>query len=391
MLPKHLFDRATSATHPNANQPIGTGPFKFVEWRRGEFVRLDKNRDYWRKGLPYLDRIVVRFINDDATRTAALEKGEAHVAGFGGVPYNDAKKLATLPTIEVTTKGYEMISPVVETGDQHQEGTVRQAEGAPGHRLRDRPPVHHRQHLVRLRQAGDRAARAPTSRRRASTPPTSPSTRCRTASTAPTSCSTTPALKRGATASASRSCTTSRPTAESGSASASSCSSALAPGRHQGDAALRGRGDLAQARLHRLRFRHHRRTSSTICPIRCSACTGHPRQADQAGHGVRERLAVERTRARRADGQGHDRARSQEARRSTMHEVQKIVVEDSPHRLGVRAATSQHRTTSVPRRDHQSRSASTPTSFDRAWMDIAMAAGCRSRAAETGTRRLLNL
>jgi peptide/nickel transport system substrate-binding protein len=114
ILPKHVFGQGDIRAHPNANQPIGTGPFKFVEWRRGELVRLDKNPDYWRKGLPYLDRIVVRFINDEATRTAALEKGEAHVAGFGAVPYNDAKKLAQLPSIEVTTKGYEMISPVVE-------------------------------------------------------------------------------------------------------------------------------------------------------------------------------------------------------------------------------------------------------------------------------------
>ena len=114
MLPKHVFSQGDIRTHTNANQPIGTGPFKFVEWRRGELVRLDKNPDYWRKGQPYLDRVVVRFINDEATRTAALEKGEAHVAGFGGVPYNDAKKLGTLPSIEVTTKGYEMISPIVE-------------------------------------------------------------------------------------------------------------------------------------------------------------------------------------------------------------------------------------------------------------------------------------
>ena len=114
MLPKHIFGQGDIKTHANANNPIGTGPFKFVEWRRGELVRLDKNPDYWRKGLPYLDRIVVRFINDEATRTAALEKGEAHVAGFGAVPYSDAKKLAQLPSIEVTTKGYEMISPVVE-------------------------------------------------------------------------------------------------------------------------------------------------------------------------------------------------------------------------------------------------------------------------------------
>jgi peptide/nickel transport system substrate-binding protein len=114
MVPKHVFGQGDIRTHANANQPIGTGAFKFIEWRRGELVRLDKNPDYWRKGLPNLDRIVVRFINDEATRTAALEKGEAHVAGFGGVPYNDAKKLATLPSVEVTTKGYEMISPIVE-------------------------------------------------------------------------------------------------------------------------------------------------------------------------------------------------------------------------------------------------------------------------------------
>ena len=94
MLPKHVFGQGDIRTHPNANKPIGTGPFKFVEWQRGEFVRLDSNPDYWRKGQPYLDRIVVRFINDEATRTAALEKGEAHVAGFGAVPYSDAKKLA---------------------------------------------------------------------------------------------------------------------------------------------------------------------------------------------------------------------------------------------------------------------------------------------------------
>src|SRR5690606_32649673 len=114
MLPKHIYGEGDIKTHPNANKPIGTGPFKFVEWRRGEFIRLDKNKEYWREGLPYLDRIVVRFIGDSSTRTAAIEKGEAHVAGFGAIPYNDVKKLAQLPNLEVTTKGYEMISPIVE-------------------------------------------------------------------------------------------------------------------------------------------------------------------------------------------------------------------------------------------------------------------------------------
>lgn len=52
MLPKHVYGQGDIKTHPNANQPIGSGPFKFVEWRRGELVRLDKNPDYWRKGMP---------------------------------------------------------------------------------------------------------------------------------------------------------------------------------------------------------------------------------------------------------------------------------------------------------------------------------------------------
>jgi peptide/nickel transport system substrate-binding protein len=114
VLPQHVYGSGDIKTHANANIPVGTGPFRFVEWRRGEFVRLDKNKDYWRAGLPYLDRIVVRFIGDSSTRTAALEKGEAHVAGFGAIPYNDVKKLAALPSVEVTTKGYEMVSPIVE-------------------------------------------------------------------------------------------------------------------------------------------------------------------------------------------------------------------------------------------------------------------------------------
>lgn len=114
MLPKHVYGQGDIKTHPNANSPIGSGPFKFVEWRRGELVRLDKNPDYWRKGLPHLDRVVVRFIADASTRTAALEKGEAHVAGLGAVPYNDVRRLSALPSLEVTTAGTEMISPMVE-------------------------------------------------------------------------------------------------------------------------------------------------------------------------------------------------------------------------------------------------------------------------------------
>ncbi len=114
ILPKHIYGEGDLRAHPSANKPVGSGPFKFVEWRKGSLIRLDRNENYWKEGQPYLDRIVARFIPDASTRTAALEKGEAHFAALGAVPFNDAKRLADHPNLTVTTKGHEMISPVAE-------------------------------------------------------------------------------------------------------------------------------------------------------------------------------------------------------------------------------------------------------------------------------------
>ncbi len=114
MLPKHLFEGTDVKTSKYANSPVGTGPYKFVEWQRGQYMRFDRNPDYWRKGRPYLDRVVARFVADSATRTAAIEKGEAHVGGFGAIPYSDVKTLEKLPHIAATTRGYEMQSPIVQ-------------------------------------------------------------------------------------------------------------------------------------------------------------------------------------------------------------------------------------------------------------------------------------
>ena len=104
ILPEHVFGEGDLRAHPNANKPVGSGPFKFTEWKKGQYIRLDRNPDYWKEGRPYLDRIVARFILDSSTRTAALEKGEAHFAAMGAVPFNDAKKLAAKPNLTVTTR-----------------------------------------------------------------------------------------------------------------------------------------------------------------------------------------------------------------------------------------------------------------------------------------------
>ena len=114
MLPKHLFEGTDIMTNERGNKPVGTGPFKFVEWQRGQYIRADRNPDYWNKGRPYLDRVVMRSIADSATRTAVLERGEAHIAGFGAVPYNDAVELSKNKNLVVTRKGYEMLSPIAQ-------------------------------------------------------------------------------------------------------------------------------------------------------------------------------------------------------------------------------------------------------------------------------------
>ena len=42
--------------------PDGTGPFKLAEWKRGQYLRLARNPDYFKKGLPYLDAIEIPIV-----------------------------------------------------------------------------------------------------------------------------------------------------------------------------------------------------------------------------------------------------------------------------------------------------------------------------------------
>ncbi|MBM3950643.1 MAG: twin-arginine translocation signal domain-containing protein [Rhodospirillales bacterium] len=114
IVPKHLFEGTDIKNSKYANEPVGAGPFKFVEWKRGQYIRFDRFGDYFKSGQPYLERVVVRSIADTATRSAVLEKGEVHLAGFGAVPYSDVIQLAKLPHITVTKKGYESSSPIVQ-------------------------------------------------------------------------------------------------------------------------------------------------------------------------------------------------------------------------------------------------------------------------------------
>lgn len=58
------------------NEPVGTGPFVFKEWKRNDSITLEKNPNYWKEGLPKLNKVIVRSIPDNSARFNALQSGE---------------------------------------------------------------------------------------------------------------------------------------------------------------------------------------------------------------------------------------------------------------------------------------------------------------------------
>ncbi|WP_217808046.1 ABC transporter substrate-binding protein [Oceanibacterium hippocampi] len=113
IVPEHLYKGTDFRKNPNNLAPIGTGPFKFDEWKRGEYIHLARNDDYWRDGLPYLDDIYYRFVPDAASRALALETGQMHIATQNDLELFDVDRLSKLPHLDVTTKGWEWGSPIV--------------------------------------------------------------------------------------------------------------------------------------------------------------------------------------------------------------------------------------------------------------------------------------
>ncbi|GIN95575.1 peptide ABC transporter substrate-binding protein [Siminovitchia terrae] len=99
IMPKEVIENAPKA---GVKEYIGTGPFKLEEWKKDQFIKLVKNRDYQspRKepdGLvgkkdPMVDKLVFRMVPDASTRTTGLQTGEYDIALQ--IPYDN------VPTIE---------------------------------------------------------------------------------------------------------------------------------------------------------------------------------------------------------------------------------------------------------------------------------------------------
>ncbi|MEO9894730.1 MAG: ABC transporter substrate-binding protein [Paracoccaceae bacterium] len=106
-IPKHLYEGTDYLSNEFNTAPVGTGPFRFVEYERGQYIIAERNEDYWRDGFPYLDRIVWRFIRDKSAAAAALEAGEIHESGFNGVSMADIVRMSEDDRFDVGNHGYE--------------------------------------------------------------------------------------------------------------------------------------------------------------------------------------------------------------------------------------------------------------------------------------------
>ncbi len=86
IMPKHLLEGVEITKSPLSRQPIGTGPFRFVEWKPGETLVLEANPDYF-EGQPYIHRVLYRIIPDLSTQFLELQSGGLDFMGLTPIQY----------------------------------------------------------------------------------------------------------------------------------------------------------------------------------------------------------------------------------------------------------------------------------------------------------------
>ncbi|MQB08029.1 peptide ABC transporter substrate-binding protein [Agrobacterium tumefaciens] len=113
------------ATNPNV-PPVGAGPFKFVNWSRGQEIVVEKFADYYKKGKPTLDSIHFSFLSDDNTRVNALRSNDVDMIEFA--PWKDMDTIRADPNLGLaTTTGPFMVLQFNTRFEPFSKPEVRQA------------------------------------------------------------------------------------------------------------------------------------------------------------------------------------------------------------------------------------------------------------------------
>lgn len=105
ILPRHVYQQGGDVQkHPANIQPVGTGPFRFESYRTDQQAVMVRNAEYFKPGLPYLDRLIFRVVPDQAAQSLALMAGEADYVG--GIAAPDVARLAARKDIVVAQSAF---------------------------------------------------------------------------------------------------------------------------------------------------------------------------------------------------------------------------------------------------------------------------------------------
>ncbi|MFH2138985.1 MAG: ABC transporter substrate-binding protein [Candidatus Omnitrophota bacterium] len=121
IVPKHLFTAVNGRKIDFGLNPIGTGPFKFKEWKENEIV-LQSNQDY-HEGRPFLDNIVVKIYPDSSDIWAALMRNEVDLVLFmemedhGVIKNNPAFKTYASPDDFYYALCYKLTNSILSSKD----------------------------------------------------------------------------------------------------------------------------------------------------------------------------------------------------------------------------------------------------------------------------------
>jgi peptide/nickel transport system substrate-binding protein len=97
IIPKKYMDEV--GVEGFQKKPIGTGPFMFEEWVKGDHITYKANPNYWNKGYPKVGELVFRFIPESATRVAALQQDEVDI--ITRLSAEEADSLRNVPGVKV--------------------------------------------------------------------------------------------------------------------------------------------------------------------------------------------------------------------------------------------------------------------------------------------------